>query len=173
MSSICNGFGPIVRDLRRSLGMTQPAFAEALGLSGRAGTVSDWERGVSTPEVEMREQMARLAGKTYAEVFGAKGPATNGQLRTPTVVGVGEFLDRESRAAERRARAAEIEAEAAKERAVAARIAEENARHLIRVSSDLRDGGVGAIVGELERLGWTPPSTPAKGTQTGTSTSAD
>lgn len=55
-----------VRELRKSLGLTQQAFAEELGV--RQQTVSDWETGAYAPRgasVTVLNLVAERAGSAY------------------------------------------------------------------------------------------------------------
>lgn len=51
-----------IKDLRRSLGMTQPEFAEAVGASSSV-TVCRWENGVSRPHRMFVKEMLKLQRK--------------------------------------------------------------------------------------------------------------
>lgn len=96
-----------IRRIRKDRKETQGEFAEALGFS-RAETVSDWERGVSSPDEGTLEKIASLAGKSRVELFGAAegagdvGEFVEGRMDHSFV----EVLLREARAAEKRAEAA-------------------------------------------------------------------
>jgi transcriptional regulator with XRE-family HTH domain len=58
-----------VRELRERLGLSQSAFADLLGFSGRAATISEWERDVAPPSVSrafVRERVAAVYGDAPA-----------------------------------------------------------------------------------------------------------
>lgn len=69
MSNRENVLGRTIRGIREHLGLTQPEFAQELGFN-RAQTVSDWENGKRVPSRDTLARIARLAGRTCAEVFG-------------------------------------------------------------------------------------------------------
>lgn len=62
--------GSRVRFVRKRLvGVSQGVLADRLGYS-RAATVSDWERNETVPPREAMEDLADLAGRSFAELFG-------------------------------------------------------------------------------------------------------
>ncbi|MFF9577323.1 helix-turn-helix transcriptional regulator [Streptomyces rubiginosohelvolus] len=58
--------GASIREIRRSQGMTQEKFAEAVGTS--RFMVNRWEAGIHRPNLESLKKIARATGKTLREV---------------------------------------------------------------------------------------------------------
>ncbi len=62
--------GRRISELRRERNMTQPDLADCLGVSFQA--VSNWERGVSMPDISRLPEIARLFGVKVDDLIGEK-----------------------------------------------------------------------------------------------------
>lgn len=74
--------GALISRLRKERGMTQMQLADALGISFQA--VSNWERGLSMPDISKLPELAALFDTTIDELLGRRCPvleqAAAGQL---------------------------------------------------------------------------------------------
>lgn len=74
--------GALISRLRKEHGMTQMQLADALGISYQA--VSNWERGLSMPDISKLPELAALFDTTIDELLGRRCPvleqAAAGQL---------------------------------------------------------------------------------------------
>ena len=74
--------GALISRLRKQHNMTQMQLADALGISFQA--VSNWERGLSMPDISKLPELAELFGTTIDELLGRRCPvieqAAAGQL---------------------------------------------------------------------------------------------
>ena len=59
--------GVLIADIRKEMGLTQEQLGEKVYVTGKA--VSKWERGVSTPGVDLLEPLARELGITVTELL--------------------------------------------------------------------------------------------------------
>ena len=66
-----NVFGSRLAESRRSCGMTQEEMANRLGVTPQA--VSKWERGTSTPDLEMLYELCNLLGTSADYLLGTGG----------------------------------------------------------------------------------------------------
>ena len=84
-----------ISKLRKEHSMTQEQLAEALGVT--FASVSKWERGVATPELNLIAEMADLFGVSFDTIVGFEvqnGSVTallicscsSGETRKPTVI---------------------------------------------------------------------------------------
>lgn len=64
--------GALISRLRKEHGMTQMQLADALGISYQA--VSNWERGLSMPDISKLPELAELFGTSIDELLGRRCP---------------------------------------------------------------------------------------------------
>lgn len=64
--------GALISRLRKERGMTQMQLADALGISYQA--VSNWERGLSMPDISKLPELAELFGTSIDELLGRRCP---------------------------------------------------------------------------------------------------
>jgi len=64
--------GATISRLRKEQGMTQMQLADALGVTFQA--VSNWERGLSMPDISKLPELAELFGATIDELLGRRCP---------------------------------------------------------------------------------------------------
>ena len=64
--------GALISRLRKEHGMTQMQLADALGISYQA--VSNWERGLSMPDISKLPELAEIFGTTIDELLGRRCP---------------------------------------------------------------------------------------------------
>jgi transcriptional regulator with XRE-family HTH domain len=139
-----SSLGLTIRSIRNALGMTQAQFADALGYS-RTETISDWERGVREPTSETLDQIAKLAGKSAGEIFGAahaeRDVPGDPSLRQ-VLAELARIEDPLQRVLERESIAAVLRAEALRDACYAARLEAERApvRALSSASRIARQG---------------------------------
>ena len=62
--------GSRIMKLRKAAGMTQMQLAETMGVSFQA--VSNWERGMSCPDIARLTELAALLGVSVDEILGSK-----------------------------------------------------------------------------------------------------
>ena len=60
--------GSRISKLRKSIGITQTGLADRLGISFQA--VSNWERGVSMPDISKLKELSEIFGVTVDEILG-------------------------------------------------------------------------------------------------------
>ena len=65
--------GSRIMKLRKAAGMTQMQLAETMGVSFQA--VSNWERGMSCPDIARLTELAALLGVSVDEILGSKKAA--------------------------------------------------------------------------------------------------
>ena len=56
-----------IRDLREDRDLTQKELAELLGTTGK--TISEWERGISAPDISLLDDLARILDTTILELL--------------------------------------------------------------------------------------------------------
>lgn len=64
--------GRVIAQARKKKNMTQPELADRLGISFQA--VSNWERGLSMPDISKLPELAELLGLTIDEILGGPAP---------------------------------------------------------------------------------------------------
>lgn len=64
-----------ISKLRKGLGMNQSQFAKALHVT--QGAVSQWENGITNPDMSLVLEIAALCGTSTDEVLGNKNSPTN------------------------------------------------------------------------------------------------
>lgn len=62
--------GSFLAKLRKEKDMTQKELAKLLGVTGR--TVSEWERGISSPDISLIDDLARILDTTILELLRGK-----------------------------------------------------------------------------------------------------
>ncbi len=75
-------FGERLMKLRRAKGLSQEALGDMVGVTRQ--TVSKWERGDSTPELEKLVELARVFGVSLDELAGLAHGAPGGQPAADT-----------------------------------------------------------------------------------------
>ncbi len=76
-----------ISELRKKNNMTQLGLADTIGVSFQA--VSNWERGISMPDISKLPELAELFGVTIDDLLGDKSPIIN-SAATDTL---GEYLE--------------------------------------------------------------------------------
>ena len=61
------GTGSFLAKLRKEKDLTQKDLAELLSVSSK--TISEWERGISTPDISLLDDLARVLDTTILELL--------------------------------------------------------------------------------------------------------
>ena len=81
--------GRKIASLRKAADMTQPELADRLGISFQA--VSNWERGMSMPDISNLPELAEIFGVSIDELLGRESKF----IKTVAESGVEEYFKEE------------------------------------------------------------------------------
>ena len=71
-------FGEVIRNARKSLGLTQRQLAEEIGVANTS--ISNWEKGLSRPDADLIQELCRVLQLQPNDIYGtAEVPAENGR----------------------------------------------------------------------------------------------
>ena len=69
-------FGEVIRNARKSLGLTQRQLAEMVGVANTS--ISNWEKGLSRPDADLIQELCRVLQLQPNDIYGAsEAPADN------------------------------------------------------------------------------------------------
>ena len=67
-------FGEVIRNARKSLGLTQRQLAEKIGVANTS--ISNWEKGLSRPDADLIQELCRVLQLQPNDIYGtAEAPA--------------------------------------------------------------------------------------------------
>ena len=71
-------FGEVIRNARKSLGLTQRQLAEKIGVANTS--ISNWEKGLSRPDADLIQELCRVLQLQPNDIYGtAEAPAETGR----------------------------------------------------------------------------------------------
>ena len=71
-------FGEVIRNARKSLGLTQRQLAEKIGVANTS--ISNWEKGLSRPDADLIQELCRALQLQPNDIYGTgEAPAETGR----------------------------------------------------------------------------------------------
>ena len=71
-------FGEVIRNARKSLGLTQRQLAEKIGVANTS--ISNWEKGLSRPDADLIQELCRVLQLQPNDIYGTgEGSAETGR----------------------------------------------------------------------------------------------
>ena len=92
-------FGEVIRNARKSLGLTQRQLAEKIGVANTS--ISNWEKGLSRPDADMIQKLCQILnlqpnyfyGTEPAPADSRKGTVSDEEIKFALFGGDGEITD--------------------------------------------------------------------------------